>query len=245
MRISCPSHHVWYKFIAEDPLLQFGKNNRRKLRAALAQLSSCGISVTEEPVEEMLSWFLPLYKERVAEKDHPLSIDITQAVVQNRIFPFHALCLYENGMPLGAMLYTIRNNKISIAYRTFAHTWHNAKLPASPSLLMEYMICTQAQAYGKRALTHGKDRNPYGIYSDIGLCAFKLSSGCKARLPKNYSIQTIETDEVTQDVLVLGLPQKGKRITRAYLLAKQDSLDRYAQLCAYPELLFVEVVLRN
>lgn len=246
MIIPHPSHHTWYKILAEDPLSQFGKNSIRKICASKEKLSAFGVSIRESEVDDaLLEWFTPLYEDSIQRKDHPFTIDIRSKMLEDKE-RYHALCLYQDGVPLGAMLFTLRRNKLSLAYRMFAADWHREALPASPSLLMEYEISVLAQRHAKKALIHGKDRNPHGLNSSIGLAAFKLASGCKVRIPSQFTVAELDTATLKDDVLVMRLPEKtSRRITKSCLITTEEDLPKYGQLLKYPHLLEIEVLYRS
>jgi hypothetical protein len=243
MKITYANVHTWYKIIQEDPLQQFGKNARPKLQSTLKRLEACGITTKIEKVDkELLSWFAPLYDERLREKENPLQTDLEGKLLQSS-HRYYALSLYEKGKPLGATLYRLGKYKLSIAYRTYVNTWKEAKLQASPSLLMEYEICKQALASGKHTILHGRDRNPYGVNSSIGLAAFKLASGCKVRKSEKFDIHEIDSKTIDSEMLILEYPGDAqKRITQAYLFLKEENKDKWDQLTKYPHLLSVETI---
>ncbi len=244
MEITYAHNHAWYKFIADDPLSQFGKNSRTKLRSTLRELSP-SITITEEAVDgSFLAWFVPLFEATLSSKEHPASIDITERL--NGEKEYKALTLKEDGKPLGATIFTLRKNKLVIAYRCYTHHWNNQSYAASPALFMELMIAQHAQSHHKAALTHGKDRNPYGLHAGIGLAAFKLASGCKPRLTRDYETRTLKTEDLTEDVLVFAHPKEGRRrISKAYLITQKETAPHWEQLLKYPHLLKVEVVYRD
>lgn len=244
MKICYPSNHTWYKFIAEDPLLQFGKNNASKIRRTSKAILNANLHSEVQSVNDaLLDWFIPLHEKRIQEKEHPLAIDLRELTSTHTTVKYAALVLFEDGIPLGATIFTERKNKLSIAYRTYEQTWRKTQLPAQPSLFMEYEISRYALQRGKQALTHGKDRNPHGIHSSIGLAAFKLSVGCKARLSRTYTQAEIDTDNLTEEALILALPPRGKRrIQKAYLVVRPENRAKWIQLTKHPELLHVEVL---
>jgi hypothetical protein len=247
MKISFPSHHTWFKFIAEEPLSQFGKNAAAQLRSSLHLAEDEGIVCEVVDIDQpFLDWFVPMYIERISTKEHPAIFDIRGHMEKGGVhFPYKALVLKEGGIPLGAMIFTLRANKVSIAFRTFAREWQHAHLAASPSLFMEYQICLYTQKMGKRVVTHGKDRNPYGPHSNIGLAIFKLASGFKVRTSGSFEIGELDTENITENTFLLSLPTgDSRRIKTGYLIIKKEDENKYVQLTKYPLLLSTETIYR-
>jgi hypothetical protein len=245
MYISFPSHHTWFKFVAAEPLSQFGKNAAAQLRSSISSYEDHNIEVEVTDIDpSFLSWFVPLYVERMAKKEHPAIFDIRAHIEKGQSrFPYKAMILKEDDVPLGAMIFTLRTNKVSIAFRTFSPLWNEAKLAASPSLFMEYQICLYAQKMGKRVVTHGKDSNPYGPHLNIGLAMFKLASGFKVRTSGTFEVEKLDTQSISENTLVLALPEgTSRRIKTGYLLVRKEDVGKYAQLTKYPLLLSIETI---
>jgi hypothetical protein len=109
------------------------------------------------------------------------------------------------------------------------------------------MVAVFAFDQGKTIISHGKDRNPYGLNSAIGMAGFKLSVGCR---PSNvtdgtYEIHTLDTDKLTEDCLILEQPKEGTDITKAYLVTSRENGHKHLQVTKYPEQLSVEVLYRD
>ncbi len=247
MKISYIPEHAWYKKVVEDPLLLMGKSNQAQLRSTLRHEDlSCITYSIEVLTEDILQWFTPLYTQEISNKSNPKVSDIYGTTLgKESPYTYYALILYENGERIGATIFSERKTVLSIAYRIYPHKWSTVVLQANPSLYTEYLINKHAHQRGLSKLSHGRDRNPYGINSYIGLAAFKLSIGCSAMIPSApLETLTFDTDTATLDAFVLEQPQEGRAITQAYLICTEASLGKYIQVTKYPHLLSVETIFR-
>lgn len=248
MHIEYATAHKWTKPVAEDPLVHFGKNSRARMRATLKRIPDTTIRTEIRELDEaFLDWFLPLYHTRIGEKKNPVVFDIYGRTLgkPGRTYPYYALSLFEDDAPLGGTIFSMRDDRLSIAYRTYAHTWRNIQLQANPSLFTEYVIAKHAFSEGKKTIVHGKDRNPYGLNSDIGLGAFKLSVGCSPELSKVYERRALDTEALSKDAFILEYPATGTCITNAHLIISRANEEKYAQVTKYPERLAVTVAYRD
>ena len=156
------------------------------------------------------------------------------------------MSLYENGTPIGGTIFSLTGNKLSIAYRTYQNNWTTAALQANPSAYTEYLLNQEAINQGKEVMIHGKDRNPYGLNSSIGLANFKFAAGCQPELPKKFAVESIDTDTLTTDVLIFALPTApDTTITKAYLVVDELGVSKWEQLTKYPHLLDVTLLQRK
>ena len=152
---------------------------------------------------------------------------------------YKTLTLFENGQPIGGCIFSDRTDRFSIAYRMFNSRWSQDERIAGPALYGEYLLDMYSIENCKDRLTHGQDRNPYGLNSAIGLAIFKLSIGCYPKIPKERTIEILDTDHLSQDVLVLLPPQSGNQIIEANLYTKKDNIRKYEQLFNYSDRLTV------
>ena len=238
----------WIKEISADPIENFGKNARSKLRATLDRIAEYNIAcVVRELDDDFLGWFMPLYQAHISRKHNPKIFNIRETTLENtsHSFPYFSLALLENNKPIGGTIFSVREDNVSIAYRTYQNKWNNAPLPANPSQYAEYKTAKHVVSLGKTKLSHGKDRNPYGLNANIGLAIFKLSVGCAPILPEKYEIYDLDTTTLKRDVLILLLPQKGTHIKTAYLFTTPEKESGYSQLQKYPDRLEVVVKHRN
>lgn len=250
MEITYPSAHKWVEQLTNDPLEHLGKNNRARLRSTLNKMDDTNIRYEVAPLtREIIDWFTPLYQDTIGQKQNGKVFDIYGSTLgKQSSVPYFALLLYEDDEPVGATIFSERKTILSIAYRIYPHKWSSHKLQANPSLYTEYVIRQHACEQGYHQLTHGKDRNPYGVNSNIGLALFKLSVGCNIFLPTaHYEVHTGDLFDFTEDVLVFLQPTTDDtdRITRGILYASEAGLKKYKSLTTYSESVAIEAVLRQ
>lgn len=252
MQIRYATGHRWYKKIADQSLENFGKNDVARLRSSFPRVveSKIGFEITELS-NEFLDLFLPMYEKRILEKENPKIFDIRAKTLgnpANDAKKYYSLSLRQNEQFLGGVIFSIRDGGLFIAYRTLEKNWPGVNLPASPSLYVEFLLDEHAADVGANYIIHGKDRNPYGLNSSIGLANFKLSVGCRPTLPNIYEIETIETDNLTKDTLILECPNvitKNAVITKAYLIADKEGVEKWSSLLKYKDRLSIEVIKRD
>jgi len=248
MKIQYLKEHAWYKQVASDPLTLMGKSNQAQLRSTLRHEHLSSISYSIEPLTmEIIEWFTPLYTAEILRRNNPKVSDIYATTLgKESPHPYFALLLYENNERIGATIFSVRAHTLSIAYRMYPHKWNKVTLQANPSLYTEYIINMHAKEIGLLKLSHGRDRNPYGINSHIGLASFKLSIGCSALIPASSGeVLTFDTEEAYCDTFILEYPHAGRSITKAYLICAEETLDKYNQVSKYPHLLSVQTIIRS
>ncbi len=251
MIIRYASAHRWLKRLDDDAFNAFGGNDKARLRSSISKIESSGITFKIEPLNDsFLEWFVPMYEKRILEKDNPTVFDIRDKTLGNpkKKDKYFSLALYENRLPCGGVIFSEKDEYVSVAYRTLENKWDKAILQARPSLYTEYLIDTYAINANKKYIIHGKDRNPYGINSSIGLANFKLSVGCKPQLPKKYAIEMIDTDELSKDALILECPEvisDNADIKKAYLVVDEAGYEKWQSLLKYSDRLAIEVIKRN
>lgn len=251
MHITHPSHHRWHKHLSEDTLSNFGKNNRKRLRTVVDEIAQARTTITHEIVpltDEIIDWFVPLYTENISKKSNPKIFNIRETTIAKDVpYTYYALILSEEGERIGATIFSERETFLSISYRVYPFNWNKHSLPANPSIYTEFAICEYAYKRGYRLLSHGKDRNPYGMNSGIGLCVFKLSVGCHPLLPEpdGFETVTLDTDSITVDTLVLQSPETGSNIKQASLFIVGDVEEKHLQVARYPDLLSVTTYLKK
>jgi hypothetical protein len=240
--------HVWQKAVVEDPLSLMGKSSRAQLRATLKVISETTVTYSFEPLtEEILAWFTPLYTAKISSKTNPKIFDIYSTTLgKDTPYAYYALILKEDGVPLGATIFSKRKKTLSIAYRIYPNSWTQGTMQANPSLYTEYLINMYAYAEGFTMISHGRDRNPYGPNSYVGLAGFKLSIGCTAHIPsKPIPVEEFDTDSAVCDTFIFEYPEEGRRITKGYLICAEDMCERYIQSTKYPDLVRVETIIRK
>lgn len=249
MHITHATAHKWQKAVYEDPFLAFGKNAQARLRSTLKNIDTTSIETRIAPLDHtFLDIFIPIYEARIHEKANPVVFDIREKTLgrPERAHMYYSMLLLEDNVPLGGTVFSVRDDRLSIAYRTYAHAWNTAQLTANPSLYTEYAISKHAYDLGKQRIIHGKDRNPYGLHSNIGLAAFKLSVGCQPMKSKVYELRELDTEALQTDALVLEYPGDTEdKITKAYLVVTKETEPQWTQVTKYPERLVVQIIHRS
>lgn len=246
MQVTFPSHHSWLKDISAGIEIDFSGRAAKKIHASLPLLEASSITHTIEPLSEaFFADFMPLYTSHIGTKQNSLLHDVKEKTF-NKIsnYSYFSFTLREHGVFMGGTIFSLRSDRVSYAYRAFKPNWSNTQLKASPAMIGEYVVAEFASAEGKQFLSHGKDRNPYGLNAAIGLATFKLSVGCRASVSKGAEVRTIDTDTLTQDCLILAMPTEGSSISKAYLVTTPENLNKHIQVTKYPDLLEVEVLFR-
>ena len=248
MQVTFPSHHRWQCTLTEDPTEHFSQRTAGKIRTALALLDRVGVSYVISPLTEtFLDKFIPLYTEHIGSKANALIHDVSEKTLGKKAtsFPYYSLSLLEQGVFIGGTIFSLRPDRISFAYRAFNPSWSQANLKITPAYIGEYALSEFANIHKLSIISHGKDRNPYGLNAAIGLATFKLSVGCRATVPKGCEIKSIDTDTLATDALILSLPTDGEtEINKAYLVTSRENEHKYLQVTKYPDLLQVEVLYR-
>ncbi len=249
--ITYAPHHRWLKPAVENPETLYSSNNVKRIRSALQRTTENQISHEFKPLDEQfLQWFIPMYESTIADKKNSMVHDVYKTTLgnQNSVSEYWSLAVYEKGIPIGGTVIGIRSDRIMIVYRIYNQKWTSSILQANPSLYSEYLVSKYAYDTGKNFVSHGKDRNPYGLNANIGLAVFKLSVGCSPSIileNEEYVPLELDPNSLTTDALILHYPQTGDKITEATLVTARETEDKYAQLMHYPELLKVTTVYRD
>jgi hypothetical protein len=248
--INYSPYHRWLKPAVEKPEELYGTKNAKRLINSLPKISKCNITHEIQLLDmNFLKWFTPLYEKTITSKSNAVVHDIFNSTLGNpdKISEYWGLTLFENGVPIGGTILGLRTDRINIVYRIYSHKWTNASLQANPSLYTEYLVSKYAYDLGKTYVSHGKDRNPYGLNANIGLATFKLSVGCTPSIStdnNDYPLMTLDETKLTSDALILNYPTTDV-ITKATLIATKETAKDYVQLLHYPHLLHVEIIYRN
>ena len=249
MQVTYPSHHTWLMDISSGIDTNFSGRVAKKIQSTLPLLTSNNITYSIEPLtEDFFTEFTPLYEKQIGGKQNALLHDIKDKTLHNKknTFLYYAITLREQGIFMGGAIFSVRNDRVSYAYRTYINEWQIAtKLKAGPALIGEYAVAAFACEHGLNFVVHGKDRNPYGLNASIGLATFKMSVGCVPSVANACEIKIIETDTITEDCLILVQPETGSIITKAYLIVDPKNEATYLRATKYPELLTVEVMYRT
>jgi hypothetical protein len=249
--ITYAPYHRWLKPAVEKPESLYSTNNEKRLRSTLPRVADQMITHEFKPLDtDFLAWFVPMYESTIGDKKNSVIHDVYETTLgnPNSLSEYWSLAVYEKGVPVGGTVIGIRPDRIMIVYRIYKQKWSEGTLQANPSLYSEYLVSKYAYDTGKSFVSHGKDRNPYGLNANIGLAIFKLSVGCAPSIIRdNDEYLPIELDTTTldTDALVLHYPTLGDIISNATLVTRRETAEKYAQLLHYPELLSVTVVYRD
>jgi hypothetical protein len=250
MIINYLEKHIWRKDAVSEPEQLYGKKNSKRIRSILPRVDSQDIRFEFLPLDgSFLGWFTPFYKEHIGSKKNAQIHDLYAQTLgkAEHVYEYWSLTIFEKDKPVGGSIIFTNNELLMLAYRAFLPKWEFGSLQASPSLYADYITSKIAFETGKRQVSHGKDRNLYGINSSIGQAIYKLSVGYIPQIPKPKenevsTILTIDTDDIMVDSLLFHLPEKGERITHATLLTHRASEQDYMQMRQYPDLIKVDTV---
>ena len=253
MNIKYAEKQVWRKPVRENPEELYSQGNQKRVRSTARKILEAKISYTFEPLSQnFLSWFTPLYTELIGKKNNAIIYDLFEKTLNNNLngnnFLGMTLCL--NNTPVGGAIINLYEEVFMISYRAFLPKWPTGTLQASPSLYAEYVTAKEAFRQHKLQVSHGKDRNLFGINSDIGQLMYKLSVGYKPQLPiskpdQEIAVLVLDSEEVYQDVVILQYPDESIYITEAILVTSRETETKYNQLLQYPEQLKVQVIYRD
>lgn len=252
MNIAYPPFVRWMKPVPADILDSYGKKNQKRLSATLDKIGETDISHEIRPLDEdFLVWFEPLYRQNIGSKKNAAVHNLRSMTLENTesLSDYWCLTLKQGDTHIGGTIIGVREDRIMIAYRTYQPKWNdNVSLQANPSLYTEYVATAWAQELGKEWVSHGKDRNPYGLNANIGLALFKLSVGCRASVVEDnpdYEPQQIECESISENALILEYPKEGEIIEHAILWIAREEEAKYAQLFSYSHLLDITVHYRD
>jgi hypothetical protein len=249
--ITYAPYHRWLKPAVEKPESLYSSNNEKRIRSTLPRISDQGITHEFKPLDAaFLSWFVPMYESTISDKKNSVVHDVYETTLGNKnsLSEYWSLAVYEKGEPVGGTVIGVRADRIMIVYRIYKQKWSKGTLQANPSLYSEYLVSKYAFDTNKSFVSHGKDRNPYGLNANIGLAIFKLSVGCAPSIIREndeYTPTTIDVATLDTDALILHYPNEGDTITTATLVTARDTEEKYAQLVHYPELLKVTTIYRD
>lgn len=248
MQISYPSHHRWLLDISSGIDTSFTGRVGKRLRLTRPLLAGANIHSHIEPLTEaFFNDFLPLYTSQIQTKDNALIHNIVEKTLNNHdsLFPYYCLSLTEDGVFVGGAIFSVRADRVAYAYRVFFKEWHTAILKAGPALVGESAVAEFSHEQGLSFISHGMDRNPYGLNANIGLATFKLSIGCLPSVSQNHQAKSLKTSTLTSDCFILAMPESGTAITQAYLVTLRENEVQYERATKYPNQLQVEVVYRD
>jgi len=241
------SKHRWVKKIHPEILPDFGQNGTKKISKLLSNIDNTTINYTFSPLDEhFFTWFTPQYENQVGMKKNFSGHNVINLTLrrENKKYSYFSLTVLESGQPVGGAIFTLRKNRLSVAFRIFKPDWgENPTVRCSPALFAEYLLARHAKENNLGHLAHGVDKNPYGIHASIGLAIFKLSVGCHPEVTLNHEVKEINISECPPDALILEYPTESRIITNATLITTTEALTKCEQLFKYEHLLRVKTVL--
>ncbi len=247
MVISYPSHITWIKHCTDAEVLHnFSRSTRQKLQSTIPKVSTLIRHAIEPIGPDFFQWFRPLYESNLVRKNNP-NIFPLEALLAVKQKTYQALTLYENEVPMGATIFVITaKGNLSTVYRAYRPGWQQQTLRASPALYAEYLLEREARRSDCERILHGRDRNPYGLHSGIGVALFKLSIGCVPYVSTQHTREEIDLTEIHQDIAVFVYPGLGvSRISNAYLSTTSQTAAQWLGITKYPEQVLVTNLVRS
>lgn len=250
MLIPYPKHIRWIRATPASPDAYFVGSNQKKVAQTQAALATAGVDYTITLLSEaFLDEFIPLYTHTLLQKGNARLHDVYQKTLgkAGAPHPYYALRVTEQGRFLGGTIFSLRPDRAAYVFRAYPRDWREAELSASPALMAEYFLAAFTHEHNLPYISHGQDRNPYGLHAAIGLAIFKLAAGFSVRTTKEYVVGELETNNLTCDALILDLPSKGMghKITTATLVTLPEHEAKYLQVTKYPTLLSVTTIYRS
>lgn len=186
---------------------------------------------------DYLDRFVPVYTEHIGAKKngfvYPVKERILTGIEKGGVY--EAFSLYERDALIGGFIYAVRTKSLSSCFRAFPHKLPIA-VPASISHLGEHMLFARALELEKKFIKHGKDRNAYGLHSNIGLAQYKMRLGCDpwvSKTPENVLLEVPALCEGTDALFFLSSELRGRMVEG--ILVSDQSQEELVSL--YPTLL--------
>lgn len=226
MRIDIYPHYItWETELSGAYSFQkhISKKKFERIQRSLRIIAASDYSFQVDSVDQLyLEKFFPIYKQQIEHKPHATIFDVAGVLAkkQSQGRKYEAISLSKNGDLQGGMIYSLRPNSLNVAFRIFPHLL-TARLPIAPSYIAEHYLFNRALALGKEKIIHGRDRNPYGENSGLGVAEFKLSLGLipyVSKSPRNQFRADTKPDPKNDTLVLLG-EKSGERIEKAILLS--------------------------
>lgn len=245
MTLTIPDKVSWRKNIVADSVSHYNKNIAKRILKTHTHHTRDAIKVEILPLTlEHLEWFEPMYIEKIAQKINPQIINLYATTLEKTNKQFHILIISEAEVTIGAIIFSETATDINIAYKIFTDTWVTSTLPASPSLYADYLITEYGVHNHKKNISHGKDRNGYGMTSSIGLAIFKILLGYKPYIPKKYTEQSIDETTITSDTLYfISVP--GKLELEGNLYTTTESQHKWERLNSYTDQVTINWIIQE
>jgi hypothetical protein len=223
-----PEFVVWKKDLRgiSDVSQIFSKSTLKKILSTVFKLKTTEYNFELlELTPQLLTKFNELYVEHISKKKNPQFFDISAELAKKgKTHQLKIITLRQNGRILGGLIFSQSEGKLSSCYKYFPHTIE-LKLPTSVTYVAEYLFFNHAIMTHCKFLYHGRDRNCYGKFSQIGLARFKLQLGLQPVASKSTESRFF-TDfswNGVSEVLIFEGEEKGGNITNAKLLAYNNS----------------------
>ncbi len=222
MNIKYNSHIIWKinlsKFSQSNDV--FSAKTFKKITATERKLNEMEYVFRFENVtNDLLDEFIPKYEEYISSKKNPAIHNIRSITMYNtnHDYSYQSLSLYHKEKLVGALLFTVREKRISTAFKFYPKQLE-IKLPISVTMVAERILLDYAFMLKKNYLYHGVDRNCYGDNAEIGLAMTKLQVGCLPYVPTSQQyVSYTNYKSSDHDSLVFLACQKGKLCKKALL----------------------------
>lgn len=225
MYATYPRYLAWRRTLdgVTDPDIFFSAKTVGRIHKAMAQLAQSRYRLVYDDVDATyLDAFTPVYEAHISGKKHGHVYTVKENVLAGiaKGSAYGAISLYEGEALVGGFVYSIHAKALSSAYRAFPHSLP-IKLAITISHLAEHMFFARAIALGKTHIRHGKDRNAYGLHSNIGLAEYKMRLGCKPYISKapDNELLGFPVDCTGEDALFFLGSEPGQRMTDAVLVS--------------------------
>jgi hypothetical protein len=179
----------------------FSTKTLKKIKATFAKLEVNKYKFIINKLDKMqLVEFEKIYREHINKKRNPVYIDILNQFTD--FTNLYILKLSLEDVMVGALIFRKNIDNLSAIYKYFPFEMES-KLPISTTYLAEYKFFEHAMDQKCRYIKHGKDKNVYGVNTDIGLARFKLQIGCVPIISKGVNMILERFDwDCESDVLI-------------------------------------------
>lgn len=246
-----PTHVAWRTTLdsAAAGIDIFGRQTRSRIRKALACIEDSPYRFVHESVDQSyLDAFVPLYMDRIGGMERGNVYDVQTTITDNmkQGREYKALSLYRGDELCGGAIYSLREKSFSVAYRIFPHTL-DIDIPGNIGFVADSLVYERAIEAKKQFVLHGKDRNVFGPYSNIGLAMYKLQAGARPFVSKaEENAFHTELPDCDSDMLIFLGKEKGEDIKECLLVtdnADDEAIKKqYNRLFSYPDDLSVTIV---
>ncbi len=238
-----PSHIRWelpYSTL-HDPAFFHSKiaKNSEKTQKILTDL---GYSIcVENLTDELLGQFVLLYNQFLEQKPRGTIFPIKERIEEGKkngiVYTILSFYNIKKNLIGGIIVSENREtNFITTNYKVLPHELPERKrFPESIAYVFTYLFYRIAFEKKITHISHGRDRNPYGFYSNIGLGLFKMRSGVKPYVAKQEKVTFSDKVQYVsgEDMLVWLGDTPGTPITKAILITKltpEEAKEKYKPL---------------